>query len=197
MRLLNESTPRVTVTFSLPPDFIAPAGGKNETVIDVQIVNARQPITVKEWRHPSVVDGRWSFSFPHHYNDVGVKYRVRIQLFHNQEPLLLKQDYFVIVNQAPYHQTVHLSPIGQLYVEVQEPFSIPTEQAVTVSLHETGRPEVELVRVDHDEQTATSFYLKYDPDKVLPGKRYSLTGIENRYRQHLVVSPGHVQLLPT
>lgn len=197
MSLLNEETPNITLTFSLPPDFIAPLDGENETVIGVQVANARQPINVKDWRYPSVTDARLNFSFAHRYSDISVKYRINIQMFHNQQPLLLEQDYFVIVNHAPYRQTLHLSPIGYLHVEVQEPEAVPAEQAVTVSLHENGNPEVELVRVTHDEQTAASFYLKYDPDDVIPGKRYALSGIENRYHQRLSVSPEHVELLPT
>jgi hypothetical protein len=197
MSLLNEETPNITLTFSLPPDFIAPLDGDSETIIDIQVANANQPIKVKNWRYPSITDGQFSFSFAHHYLDISVKYRINIQMFHNQQPLLLEQDYFVIVNHAPYHQTLHLSPIGYLYVEVQEPKAVAAEQAVTVSLHETGNPEVELVRVTHDEQTATSFYLKYDPDDVVPGKRYALSGIENRYHQRISVSPGPIELLPT
>ena len=197
MSLSNEEFPIITLTFSLPPDFIAPVDGDNETVIEVQVANSKQPINVKDWRHPSITDGQFSFAFPHRYSDIGVKYRINIRMFHNQQPLLLEQDYFVIVNHAPYRQTLHLSPIGYLYVEVQEPEAVAAEQAVTISLHETGNPEVELVRVSHDEHTATSFYLKYDPDDVVPGKRYALSGIENRYHQHLSVSPGYIELVPT
>jgi hypothetical protein len=197
MSLLNEETPNITLTFSFPPDFITPLDGDNQTIIDIQVANAKQPIKVKDWRYPSITDGQFSFSFAHHYPDISVKYRINIQMFHNQQPLLLEQDYFVIVNHAPYRQTLHLSPIGYLYVEVQEPQAVATEQAVTVSLHETGNPGVELVRVTHDEQTATSFYLKYDPDDVVPGKLYALSGIENRYHQHISVSPGPIELLPT
>lgn len=197
MSLSNEESPIITLTFSLPPHFIAPLDGDNETVIEVRIANSKQPINVKDWRHPSITDGQFSFSFAHCYPDIGVKYRINIQMFHNQQPLLLEQDYFVIVNHAPYRQTLHLSPIGYLYVETQEPDSVAAEQAVTVSLHETGNPEVELVRVTHDEQTATSFYLKYDPDDVAPGKRYTLSGIENRYHQSISVFPEQVELVPT
>lgn len=197
MSLSNQETPNITLTFSLPPDFIAPLDGKNETVIDIQVTNAKQPIKVKDWRSPSITDGQFSFSFAHHYPDISVKYRINIQMFHNQQPLLLEQDYFVIVNHAPYRQILHLSPIGYLYVEVQEPEAVPPEQAVTISLHDTGNPGLELVRVTHDEQTATSFYLKYDPGDVVPGKLYALSGIENRYHQPISVSPGTIELLPT
>jgi hypothetical protein len=196
MSLLKDSPRNVTVTFSLPPVFIAPLDGKNETVIDIQVVNAQQPVNVKNWKQPAIVDGQWNFSFPHRYDGVSVKYRIRIQMFHDERPLLLEQDYFVIVHRAPYHQTLHLSPIGYLYVEVQSPQAIASEQAVTISLHEKSNPELELARVSHDEQTATSFYLRYDPDQAVPGKHYALTGIENRYHQQVSVSPGPVELVP-
>lgn len=196
MSLLNDENPHVTVTFSLPPDFVAADDGEGETVISVQVVNSTPPIKVLDWCHPSIADGQWNFSFPHRYSSIGVKYQINVQMFHNRRALLLEQDYFVIVNCAPHRQTLHLSPIGLLYVEVQEPEAIAAEQAVTISLHESEQPEVQLVRVSHDEQTATSFYLKYDPDSVLPGKRYALTGIENRYHQRISVSPGQVELAP-
>lgn len=193
----NESNSRVGLTFSLPPDFQAPAGGHQETVIDIHVVSKpSQPIKVGSWRYASIVDGQWTFWFQHAHVNIGVKYRVRIQLFHDNKPLLLQQDHFIIVNNTPHRETVHLSPIGQLYVSVQEPRDIPAEEAVTVRLHEIDQPEIELVRVTQDEQRATSFYLKYDADKVLPGKRYSLTGTDNRYNGALSVSPGIVQLLP-
>jgi len=196
MSLLNESLQNITVTFSLPAEFSAPLDGDNETVVDVQVINTRQPLSIKHWKHPSIVDGQWNFSFPHRYSDGSVKYRVTIQLFHNGQPLLLEQDHFVIVHQAPHRQTLHLSPIGYLYVEVQEPEMIPPEQAITISLHENESPDVELARVSHDEETATSFYLEYDPEHVVPGKRYALTGIENRYHQRLSVFPEAIELVP-
>ncbi|WP_248744292.1 MULTISPECIES: hypothetical protein [unclassified Pseudomonas] len=196
MSLLNESLQNITVTFSLPAEFSVPLDGDNETVVDVQVINNRQPLSIKHWKHPSIVDGQWNFSFPHRYSDVSVKYRVIIQLFHNGQPLLLEQDHFVIVYQAPHRQTLHLSPIGYLYVEVQEPEMIPPEQAITISLHENESPDVELARVSHDEETATSFYLEYDPEHVVPGKRYALTGIENRYHQRLSVFPEAIELVP-
>jgi hypothetical protein len=43
---------------------------------------------------------------------------------------------------------------------------------------------------------ATSFYLEYDPDSVAPGKRYTLTGTENRYRNSIPVYPESVVLNP-
>lgn len=197
MSLLTDSAENVSVTFSLPQDFIAPLDGNNETVVEVQIINARQTVNIANWRKPAIVDGEWNFSFAHRHSDVSVKYRIKIQMFHNERPLLLEQDYFVTVPQAPYRQTLHLSPIGYLYVEVQQPEAIAPEHAITVSLHENESPELELARVSHDEQTATSFYLKYDPDHVVPGKRYALTGIENRYHQQLAVSPGPIELAPS
>ncbi|WP_439820757.1 hypothetical protein ACSPX5_00445 [Pseudomonas sp. HLG18] len=196
MSQLNESPHTINVTFSLPPDFNAPLDGNNETVVDVQLINTRQTTSVKHWRYPSIVDGQWNFRFPHRLTDVSVKYRVTVQLFHNGQPLLLEQEHFVIVHQAPHRQTLHLSPIGYLYVEVQEPEMIPPEQAITISLHEKESPDVELARVSHDEETAISFYLKYDPAHVVPGKRYALTGIENRYHQRLSVFPEAIELLP-
>jgi len=196
MSQLNESPHTINVTFSLPPDFNAPLDGNNETVVDVQLINTRQTTSVKHWRYPSIVDGQWNFRFPHRLTDVSVKYRVTIQLFHNGQPLLLEQEHFVIVHQAPHRQTLHLSPIGYLYVEVQEPEMIPPEQAITISLHEKESPDVELARVSHDEETAISFYLKYDAAHVVPGKRYALTGIENRYHQRLSVFPEAIELVP-
>ncbi|WP_323159941.1 hypothetical protein [Pseudomonas fluorescens] len=196
MSQLNESPQTINVTFSLPPDFNAPLDGNNETVVDVQLINTRQTTSVKHWRYPSIVDGQWNFRFPHRLTDVSVIYRVTVQLFHNGQPLLLEQEHFVIVHQAPHRQTLHLSPIGYLYVEVQEPEMIPPEQAITISLHEKESPDVELARVSHDEETAISFYLKYDPAHVVPGKRYALTGIENRYHQRLSVFPEAIELVP-
>ncbi|MCX4218108.1 hypothetical protein MKZ87_10725 [Pseudomonas sp. MCal1] len=196
MSLIDESAQTINITFSLPPDFNAPLDGNNETVVDVQRVNTRQTTNIKHWRHPSIVGGQWNFRFPHRHSEVSVKYRITIQLFHNRQPLLLEQAHFVIVHQAPHRQTLHLSPIGYLYVEVQEPKMIPPEQAITISLHENESPDVELARVSHDEETATSFYLKYDPEHVVPGKRYALTGIENRYHQRLSVFPEDIELVP-
>jgi hypothetical protein len=195
MSLLHEQTPIVTVDFRLPPDFRAPEGGENETVVNVKAITLTSPITIKDWRHSSVFDVDWKFSFPHRYNEVGVKYQINIQMFHNQRPLLVEQDYYVIVNKAPHRQMLHLSPIGFLYVEVQEARPISAHEAVTISLHDTANA-TELARVTHDEQTATSFYLQYDPDDVIPGKRYTLSGVENRYHQSIDVTPRQVELAP-
>jgi hypothetical protein len=196
MNLLSQNTPHVTLNFNLPADFVAPQGGISETRVSVKLVNSSAPVMIKEWRHASLYDVGWKFHFPHPYTDAGVKYQVNVQMFHNHQPLLIELDYFVIVNKAPHRQTVHLSPIGQLYVEVQGPATVPAEEAVTVSLHEYEQRQVELVRIDHDEQTATSFYLKYDPGSVVPGKRYALSAIENRYHQAVSVSPGSINLSP-
>ncbi|MBC3373815.1 hypothetical protein HU762_07645 [Pseudomonas sp. SWRI92] len=195
--LKNESNTRVGLTFSLPPDFHAPVGGAQETVIDIQMINnPLQPIEIGSWRYASIVEGEWTFWFAHPYANIGIQYRVHIQLFHDNRPLLLRQHYSVIVNNTPHRETLHLSPLGHLYVSVQQPRDIPAEEAVTVCLHEAGQPEAELVRVTQDEHRATSFYLKYDPDKILPGKYYSLTSTDNKYNHTLSVSPGLVQLLP-
>jgi hypothetical protein len=196
MSLLQEQTPIVTVDFRLPTDFRAPVGGEHETVVSVKVANATSPINIKDWRHSSIFDVGWKFSFPHHYSDVGVKYQINVQMFHDQQPLLVELDYFVIVNTAPHRQTLHLSPVGFLYVEVQEPRATTEHEAVTISLHDVGNPETELARVMHDEQTAASFYLQYDPGSVIPGKRYELSGIENRYHQSIPVTPWHVELAP-
>ncbi|MFJ2483161.1 hypothetical protein ACIOWE_23090 [Pseudomonas sp. NPDC087598] len=196
MSLLNEQPGIVTLHFNLPTEFQVPLTGENETVVSVKVVNAKSPVTVKDWRHPAFFGNTWKFHFPHNYEGVGVKYQVHIQMFHNQQPLLVELDYFVVVNQAPYSKTVNLSPLGMLYVEVKLPETSPAEEAITISLHEATAPKVELVRIKHDERTATSFYLKYDPDSVIPGKRYALTGVENRYHQQVQVSPGAVELSP-
>jgi hypothetical protein len=196
MSLLQEQTPIVTVDFRLPADFRTPEAGNNETVVSVKVVNAKSPINLKDWRHSSLLDVGWTFSFPHRYNEMTVKYQINIQMFHDQQPLLVEQDYFVIVHTAPHRQTLHLSPIGFLYVEVQEPRAIAVQEAVTVSLHDVDNPRFELASATHDERTATSFYLKYDPARVVPGKRYTLSGIENRYHQSIAVTPWQVDLAP-
>lgn len=196
MSLSSVLTPIVTVDFRLPTEFKAPEGGVNETVVSVKVANSKSGTLIKDWRHSSIFDVDWKFAFPHPLNNVGVKYQINVQMYHDQKPLLLEQHYFVIVNTAPYRQTLHLSPIGMLYVEVQAPRAIAPQEAVTISLHEAGEPETELVRVTHDEHTASSFYLKYDPDSVIPGKHYALSGIENRYHQPILVYPWQIELSP-
>lgn len=196
MSLLIEETSAVILDFRLPPEFRAPADGVNETIVSVKVFNSQSPIKIKDWHRASIYDAGWKFDFPHHYGDVGVRYQVNVQFLHDQIPLLIEQDYFVTVNNTPHRQTLHLSPIGLLYVEAQEAEVVAPEQAVTISLHEAESPDVELVSVKQDEQSVSGFYLKYDPDRVVPGKRYALTGIENRYHQRLKISPEQVELVP-
>lgn len=196
MSLLNEETCTVILDFRLPPEFHAPADGVNETIVSVKVFNSQSPINIKDWHRAAIFDAGWKFDFPHHYGDVGVRYQVNVQILHDQIPLLIEQDYFVTVNNTPHRQTLHLSPIGFLYVEAQEAEIVAPEEAVTISLHEAESPEVELVHVKQDEQSVSGFYLKYDPDSVIPGKRYALTGIENRYHQRLLISPEQVELAP-
>lgn len=196
MSLFTAQTSTVILDFRLPAEFRAPVDGDNETIVSVKVFNSESPINIKDWHRASIFDAGWMFDFPHHYSDVGVRYQVNVQILHNQLPLLIEQDYFVIVNSTPHRQVVHLSPIGFLYIETQEPDPVPPEEAVTIILHEAEATDVELVRIKHDEQSAAAFYLKYDPDSVIPGKRYALTGIENRYHQRLLITPELVELSP-
>lgn len=190
----NNST--ITLTFKLPPSYSVPTDGDCETRINIQVINIGHPLTVVNWSRPTIADGPWNFSFAHRYVDVSVKYQINIQLIHNRNPLLLDLDYFVIVDKAPYYQTLHLSPIGQLYIEAQQPMRIEREQAVTIHAHEHNEPGAELVRIQCDEETATAFYLKYDPAQAIPGKRYTLKGTENRFGQTISVSPDLAVLVP-
>ena len=196
MSLLQDPASAVTLNFSLPAAFQIPFDGEHETIVSIEVVNPKLATPAREQRFARLFEGDGKFEFAHSHTNIGVKYRITVRMFHNRQPLLLDQEHFVIVNTLPHRQTVHLSPIGLLYVEVQEPESFPTEEAVTISLHEADSPDVELVRVSHDEQTATSFYLRYDPASVTPGKRYALSGIENRYHQRIPVSPGRIELCP-
>ncbi|MBV4460081.1 hypothetical protein KVG96_19170 [Pseudomonas sp. COR58] len=193
---LNEVAPIIKLTFSLPETFKAPADGENETVVEVHADNGDAPIRIKEWRFPAITDGQWDFAFEHRLAGIGVRYRINVQLFRDRQPLLVKQDHIVIVNRAPHRQTVHLSPVGYLHVNVQEPEAVAPQEAVTISLHEPGSPDVELVRVTQDEQSARSFYLRYDPRQLVPGRQYALSGIENRYHQRIAVYPGLAELVP-
>ncbi|MGF6112699.1 hypothetical protein HKK52_14670 [Pseudomonas sp. ADAK2] len=186
----------VTLTFKFPPAYVAPTDGDCETRINIQVINTSRPINVVNWVHPAIADGQWNFSFQHTYVDVSVKYQINIQLSHNQKPLLLDLDYFVIVDKAPHRQTLHLSPIGQLYIEAQQPKPIERDQAVTIHAHEHNEPGAELVRIHCDEETATAFYLNYDPAQAVPGKRYALKGMENRFGQNISVSPDLAVLVP-
>ncbi|KAA0996871.1 hypothetical protein FQ192_03630 [Pseudomonas sp. ANT_J12] len=190
----NNST--ITLTFKLPPFYSVPTEGERETRINIQIINASRPITVMNRIHPDIADGQWNFSFPHNYEDVSVKYQVNVQLSHNRQPLLLDLDYFITVDKAPHYQTLHLSPIGQLYVEAQQPKLVERDQAITIRAHEHNEPGAELVRIQCDEETATAFYLNYDPAQVVPGKRYTLKGMENRFGQDISVYPDLAVLVP-
>lgn len=194
----DEPTSRIGLTLNLPADFRTPLGGQHETVIDVHAMTpTSQSTEVGSWRYASIVESPWTFWFKHNYTtNIGIKYRIRIQFFHDSKPLLLQQDHLIIVNNTPHREILHLSPIGQVYVRVEEPRDIPAEEAVMVRLHEVDSPEMEIARATQDEQGATSFYLKYDPDNVVPGKHYSLTGTDNRYGRELSVTPGLVQLAP-
>lgn len=196
MSQLIEETSTVILDFRLPPEFRAPADGINETIVSIKVFNSQSPINIKDWHRASIFDAGWKLDFPHHYGDVGIRYQVNVQILHNQIPLLIEQDYFVTVNDTPHRQTLHLSPFGFLYVEAQEAEVVAPEEAVTISLHEAESPEVELVRIKQDEQSVSGFYLQYDAESVIPGKRYALTGIENRYHQRLVISPEQVELAP-
>lgn len=186
----------ITLTFSLPEDFLPPIGGEGETYISVQTANSSTPVKVAHSREPVLRSGRWNFSFAHNYTDVSVKYRVTVSMTHNGVPLLIDLDHFVIVHRAPHRQTLHLSPIGRLYIQAQEPQPVEPEHAVTVVAHEHDNAAVQLTQVHISEQMAEAFYLEYDPDTVVPGKRYTLTATENEYRNSIEVYPGSVVLKP-
>jgi hypothetical protein len=115
---------------------------------------------------------------------------------HNGVPLLIDLDYFVIVHRAPHRQILHLSPIGRLYLQAQEPQAVQPEHAVTVVAHEHDNTAAQLMQIHISEKMAEAFYLEYDPDTVVPGKRYTLTATENEYRNSIAVSPGSVVLKP-
>lgn len=196
MNPLENINPYVTLTFSLPEDFLPPSGGEGETYISVHTANSFAPIKVAQSREPVLRSGRWNFSFAHNYSDVSVKYLVTVSMTHNGVPLLIDLDYFVIVHRAPHRQTLHLSPIGRLYLQAQEPQAIQPEHAVTVVAHEHDDTAAQLTQIHISEKMAEAFYLEYDPDTVVPGKRYTLTATENEYRNSIAVSPGSVVLKP-
>ncbi|MDR6915003.1 hypothetical protein J2X66_001868 [Pseudomonas sp. 3296] len=196
MNLLDNPTHHITLTFSLPEDFMPPAGGEAETYICVYTANTQPPIKVAQSRKPILYGGRWNFTFAHSYSDVSVKYRVNVSMTHNGLPLLIDLDHFIIVHRAPHRQTLHLSPIGRLYIQAQEPQTVAPEHAVTIAAHEHDNATVQLTQVHISEQMAEAFYLEYDPDTVVPGKRYTLTAIENGYRNSIEVYPGSVVLKP-
>jgi hypothetical protein len=196
MTPLENINPYVTLTFSLPEDFLPPSGGEGETYISVHTANSSTPIKVAQSRDPVLRSGRWNFSFAHNYSDVSVKYLVTVSMTHNGVPLLIDLDYFVIVHRAPHRQILHLSPIGRLYLQAQEPQAVQPEHAVTVVAHEHDNTAAQLMQIHISEKMAEAFYLEYDPDTVVPGKRYTLTATENEYRNSIAVSPGSVVLKP-
>ncbi|MGF6220232.1 hypothetical protein [Pseudomonas frederiksbergensis] len=196
MNPLENINPYVTLTFSLPEDFLPPSGGEGETYISVHTANSSTPIKVAQSRDPVLRSGRWNFSFAHNYSDVSVKYLVTVSMTHNGVPLLIDLDYFVIVHRAPHRQILHLSPIGRLYLQAQEPQAVQPEHAVTVVAHEHDNTAAQLMQIHISEKMAEAFYLEYDPDTVVPGKRYTLTATENEYRNSIAVSPGSVVLKP-
>ncbi len=196
MNSLEDTSRYITLTFSLPEDFLPPSDGEGETYISVQTANSSTPVKVTQSREPVLRSGRWNFSFPHNYTDASVKYRVTVSMTHNGAPLLIDLDYFVIVHHAPHRQTLHLSPIGRLYIQAQEPQPVEPEHAVTVVAHEHDNAAVQLTQVHISEKMAEAFYLEYDPETVVPGKRYTLTATENEYRNSIEVYPHSVVLKP-
>ncbi|MHC8325155.1 hypothetical protein [Pseudomonas sp. LB1P83] len=196
MNPLEDVNPYVTLTFSLPEDFLPPSDGLGETYISVQTANVLSPVTVAQSRKPELYSGRWNFSFAHNYSDVSVKYLVTINMTHNGVPLLIDLDYFVIVHRTPHRQTLHLSPIGRLYIQAQAPRSVEPEHAVTVAAHEHDNTQALVTQIHISEKAAEAFYLEYDPATVVPGKRYTLTATENEYRNSIAVYPGSVVLKP-
>jgi hypothetical protein len=192
----DNTTSYITLTFSLPEDFLPPSDGEGETYISVQTANTSVPLNVAQLREPMLRSGRWNFSFAHHYSDVSVKYLVTINMTHNGIPLLIDLDYVVIVHRAPHRQTLHLSPIGRLYIQAQAPRAVAPEHAVTVAAHEHDDTHALLTQIHVSEKMAEAFYLEYDPATVVPGKRYTLTATENEYRNSIAVSPGSVVLKP-
>lgn len=187
----------VTLTFSLPDDYSPPEGGEGETRISVYTANTKPPISVATSSIPALRSGRWNFSFAHKYFDISVKYLITVNMTHNGIPLLIDLDYFVIVHAAPHRQTVHLSPVGRLYIQAQTPQEVKPEQAVTIVAHEHDDTNAQLIRIHISEKMAEALYLEYDPDTVIPGKRYTLTGIENHYLNTIEVYPRAVVLKPS
>ncbi|MBF6038810.1 hypothetical protein H8F22_08010 [Pseudomonas sp. P154a] len=196
MNSLDNPTHYITLTLSLPEDFIPPDGGEAETYISVYTANTQALIKVAQSRKPLLYSGRWNFTFAHSYSDVSVKYRVNVSMTHNGVPLLIDLDHFIVVHRAPHRQTLHLSPIGRLYIQAQEPQAVAPEHAVTIVAHEHDNATLQLTQVHISEQMAEAFYLEYDPNTVVPGKRYTLTAIENGYRNSIEVYPGSVVLKP-
>jgi hypothetical protein len=162
MTPLENTTPYVTLTFSLPEDFLPPSGGEGETYISVHTANSSTPIKVAQSREPVLRSGRWNFYFAHNYSDVSVKYLVTVSMTHNGVPLLIDLDYFVIAHRAPHRQTLHLSPIGRLYLQAQEPRAVQPEHAVTVVAHEHDDTAAQLTQIHISEKNGRG---------VLPGIR--------------------------
>lgn len=196
MSASNNQEQYVTLTFSLPQDYYPPNDGEGQTRIRVYTAHSTPPARVAEQSYSLLRGGRWNYSFSHNYSDVSVKYLIKVSMTHNGVPQLIDLDYFVVVHRAPHRQLINLSPIGRLFVQAQEPEAVETEHALTIAAHEQDDTDAQLTQITISEQTATSFYLKYDPDMVAPGKRYSLTGTENRYRNSIPVYPGSVVLNP-
>ncbi|AWM90531.1 hypothetical protein DJ564_06700 [Pseudomonas sp. 31-12] len=196
MTPLENTSNYVTLTFSLPEDFLPPDDGNGETFIGVQTANSSFPINVAQSRTPNLYSGSWNFSFPHNYSDISVKYLVTINMTHNGVPLLIDLDYFVIVHHAPHRQILHLSPIGRLYIQAQAPRTVEPEHAVTVAAHEHDDTQALVTQIHISENQAQAFYLEYDPATVVPGKRYTLTATENEYLNSIAVYPGSVVLKP-
>ncbi|MFL1525908.1 hypothetical protein [Pseudomonas sp. O230] len=193
---LDNTTPYITLTFSLPEDFSPPSGGEGETYINVKTSNTSAPVKVAQLREPILRNGRWNFSFAHNYSDVSAKYLVTINMTHNGVPLLIDLNYFVIVHRAPHRQTLHLSPIGRLYIQAQTPRVVEPEHAVTVAAHEHDDTHALVTQIHVSEKMAEAFYLEYDPATVIPGKRYTLTATENEYQNSIAVHPASVVLKP-
>jgi len=196
MNQLENNNPYITLTFSLPEDFLPPSSGEGETYISVHAANSLTPVKVAQSREPILRSGRWNFSFAHNYSDISVKYLVAVSMTHNGAPLLIDLDYFVIVHRTPHQQTLHLSPIGRLYLQAQAPQAVQPEHAVTVVAHEFDDTTAQLTPIHISEKMAEAFYLEYDPETVVPGKRYTLTATENEYLNSIAVYPGSVVLKP-
>lgn len=196
MTPLENTSNYVTLTFSLPEDFLPPDDGNGETFIGVQTANSSFPIKVAQSRTPNLYSGSWNFSFPHNYSDISVNYLVTINMTHNGVPLLIDLDSFVIVHHAPHRQILHLSPIGRLYIQAQAPRAVEPEHAVTVAAHAHDDTQALVTQIHISENQAQAFYLEYDPATVVPGKRYTLTATENEYLNSIAVYPGSVVLKP-
>ncbi|MEJ5058626.1 MULTISPECIES: hypothetical protein [unclassified Pseudomonas] len=186
----------VTLTLSLPDDLLLPNDGEGETYISVQTANSSNPVQVAHYKEPILRSGRWNFYFSHNYTGVSVKYRVNVSMSHKGVPLLIDLDHFVIVHRMPHRQTLNLSPVGRLYIQAQGPQVVKPEEAVTIAAHEHDNAGMQLTKVHISEQLAEAFYLEYDPDAVVPGKRYTLTATENEYRNSIEIYPESVVLKP-